>query len=218
VYIFFEKHKALCIIILIIALAATLVFFRNFSNEDLIIKLQCTDSQIRPVLGEELKDKREYFASHTSFVFLVLAKVIASPTIKRETYKKLLRGSSLDEATKEAVEKMPPEEVGFVLEIDGVPVEFTRFHFEHMPRAIATMQSELLKKDYIHAQCDNPEYKNRMTCSKIVYIPKRNYLISVSNIRSLIEIKDNNGKLIARDYDAIPDEEFQKVIQQLQRL
>jgi hypothetical protein len=73
------------------------------------------------------------------------------------------------------------------------------------------MQTELLKKDFIHSQCDKPEYKNRMTCSKILYILKRDYLITVSNIMSLIEIKDNSGNMVARDYGAIPEEKFQRL-------
>jgi hypothetical protein len=215
---FFKKRKILIIIISVIAVTGLLVLCRNLSYEGLIYKLRDTGSQIRPILGEELKVKREYFASHTSFVFLVFAKVIASPTIKGEAYGRLLSGLSIDEAAKEAVDKMPSEEIGLVLEIDGVTVEFTRFRFEYVPQAIAAMQTELLKKDNINAQCDNPEYKNRMTFSKIVYIPKRNFLITVSNIKSLIEIRDNTGKLIARDYEAIPEEEFQEVVHKLEQI
>jgi hypothetical protein len=113
---------------------------------------------------------------------------------------------------------MPPEEVGVVLEVDGVPVEFSRYRFGYVPRRVAAMMRELLKKEYVNAQCDNPEYKDRMTCSKMVYIPKRKYLIAVSNIKSPVEIKDNGCRLVALNYEATPEEDFRKVIDRLERL
>ena len=113
---------------------------------------------------------------------------------------------------------MPEEEIGFVLEVDGVPIEISRFRAEGMPFAVAMMMRELLKKDFGHAQCNNQEYVNRMTCSQIVYIPKKNYLITVSNIKDLIEIYDDSGKRVARDYEPISEREFQRVVQKLESL
>lgn len=57
-----------------------------------------------------------------------------------------------------------------------------------------------------------------MTCSKMVYISKRNFLFTVSDIQELIEIKDNDGRLIARDYEAVSAEEFFAVTETLREL
>ena len=82
---FLRRYKVLSMIavLLIVACAAVL---RNLSNEDMIRKLQKTGMDIQPVLGEDLITKREYFASHSSFIFLILTKVMASKTIQKETY------------------------------------------------------------------------------------------------------------------------------------
>ncbi len=211
---FLRRYKVLSMIavLLIVACAAVL---RNLSNEDMIRKLQKTGMDIQPVLGEDLITKREYFASHSSFIFLILTKVMASKTIQKETYQIAFGGPS---AAKEAVDKMPPEEVGFILNVDGVPIELTRYPSEGMPVAVALMMDELLKKDFIHAQCDDPRYEYRMTCSRVVYLPKKNYLIAVSNIDHLTEIYDDNGRRVARDYEPIPEERFQKVLTRLKSL
>lgn len=211
---FFAKHKILSVIAILIIIVGVLAL-RNMPNEDLIRKLQDTGMQVRPILGEELKIKREYFASHSSFIFLIMSKAIASPTIKKETYKIAFGGPS---AAKEAVDKMPEEEIGFVLEVDGVLIEISRFPVERMPVAVAAMMTALKQKDLIRAQCGQAEYANRMTCSEIIYIPKRNHLIAVSNIKDLIEIYDDSGKRVARDYEPVPESNFQKVIKQLERL
>jgi hypothetical protein len=57
-----------------------------------------------------------------------------------------------------------------------------------------------------------------MTCSKIVYLPQRNFLITVSNIRNLVDIRDSSGKLLARDYEEVPDEKFTEVVDALRRM
>ena len=57
-----------------------------------------------------------------------------------------------------------------------------------------------------------------MTCSKMVYVHKRNFLFTVSDIKELIDIYDDSGRRIARDYEAVPDETFQAVIETLKEL
>ena len=57
-----------------------------------------------------------------------------------------------------------------------------------------------------------------MTCSKIVYIPKKNFLITASNIKNLVEVRDGGGKLIARDYEEIPEEKFREVVESLKNM
>ena len=214
----FAQYKILIIAAAVAVLLIIFGLFMNQSHAELIHTMEITGKPLRPIYGDELKAKREYFASHTSFVFNVLAKVIASPTIKKEAYISLLRGSSMKDAAEDAVKKMPAEEVGLVFEVDGVPVEFTRFSFPYIPSAVAAMMTNLVQKDYVNAQCDKPEYSKRMTCSKIVYIPKKNFLITASNIKNLVEVRDGGGKLIARDYEEIPEEKFREVVESLKNM
>ncbi len=190
----------------------------TLSNEDFFQKLRNTKLPVRLVGGEELKQRREYIASHGSFVFLTLAKLLASPGLKTSFSKGLLSGQAAGEISATAVREMPGEEKGIVLLVDGLTVEVTRFPHPGFAQAVARMQSGLQKMDFSSGQCDDPRYKKRMTCSRLEYIPRKNFLIAVSNIKKLVEIRDVDGSLLARDYEPMPEEKFTLVVTILRKL
>lgn len=214
----FMNKKLVIGILAGIVIFSFVTFLHNYSTKGIIHEIDESDLMVSPVIGEEIGVKREFIASHSSFWVLVLAKVMGTSTVKKDVYLRMFEGKPMKQAVKEAVKNMPEEEIGLLFDLDGVLVEMTRFRSAIIAKRVALLQTELLKKDLEHAQCDNPEYENRMTCSKMVYIHKRNFLFTVSDIKELIDIYDDNGRRIARDYEAVPTDKFNKVIETLRAL
>lgn len=214
-FILRHKKKSLLLGVIIIIIIVTTI--RNLSYGDMLYQLNHSGMEVRPILGEESKAKRDYFALGGSFIFLTITKVLSSD-VKKNVYINLFKGKPMKEATRKAVEEMPEEEKGMLLEADGVTIEVTRFRHPLLTKRLAILHTRLSEKDRMNANCDNPEYINRMTCANLVYIPKKNFLIIVSDIKDTVDIINEKGKRIARDYEAVSEERLQEVIDKIKNL